>query len=447
MDGKQKRKYMFTGFFVDWEMLLNAIRDIRVSPLANDAPISCAILENNPISVDETLFGIRAMLEIVGYANDGRNEAVFARVHASDSKIASICGEDEMLPIPLSSSKKGNERYTAELLPKPVSARLPRLPAIYGGRNTGGRNNTLTPEQEAEKAARNAARSVKYHKNVWYPNNREKACQDAKAYDAAHPEQVKARRKRYRERHREEISAKRKQYREENRESIAAYSKEYRAAHREEAAAQKRARMEQNIKEFRALGRVIQGVRKARGISQQEVADRIGVTNGTISKWERGVFPPDANLLLSLFPELEDEPIFSAYMAATQEGNMKNTVIHMEENPVEKDREELVSKVPGDDYDNGARFCYKIFVNNVEVCTVSVPEAPKSVSIDETPESCTKTVRITFENGLETIHHIPFEGEVSISATCSESINLEIAAGQAFEIRGSSHPSHLSYTL
>ena len=199
--------------------------------------------------------------------------------------------------------------------------------------------------------------------------------------------------------------------------------------------------MEQNIKEFRALGRVIQGVRKARGISQQEVADRIGVTNGTISKWERGVFPPDANLLLALFPELEEEPIFSAYMAATKEGNiMKDTAIHMKGIPVEKDREELVSKAPGDDYDDGARFCYKIFVNNVEVCTASVPEAPESISIDETPESSTKTVKIAFENGLETIHHIPFEGEVSISATCSESINLEIAAGLAFEIRGSSRP-------
>ena len=49
----------------------------------------------------------------------------------------------------------------------------------------------------------------------------------------------------------------------------------------------------------------IRSLRKARGLSQQEVAQRLHITRQTLSKWENGLSVPDAQLLLKLAEILE----------------------------------------------------------------------------------------------------------------------------------------------
>lgn len=53
------------------------------------------------------------------------------------------------------------------------------------------------------------------------------------------------------------------------------------------------------------IGQFIQKQRKAHSMTQQELADKLGVTNKTVSKWELGRSMPDVSLFESLCRELE----------------------------------------------------------------------------------------------------------------------------------------------
>ena len=50
------------------------------------------------------------------------------------------------------------------------------------------------------------------------------------------------------------------------------------------------------------LGENIKALRKARGLSQQELAGRLHVVRQTVSKWEQGRSVPDADLLVRVCP-------------------------------------------------------------------------------------------------------------------------------------------------
>lgn len=53
------------------------------------------------------------------------------------------------------------------------------------------------------------------------------------------------------------------------------------------------------------LGENIKVLRKAKGLSQQELAERLHVVRQTVSKWEQGLSVPDADLLVRLTDCLE----------------------------------------------------------------------------------------------------------------------------------------------
>ena len=54
-----------------------------------------------------------------------------------------------------------------------------------------------------------------------------------------------------------------------------------------------------------AIGNLIAEERKRRGLTQQQLADRLGVTNKAVSKWEKGRSLPDVALFEPLCGELE----------------------------------------------------------------------------------------------------------------------------------------------
>lgn len=49
----------------------------------------------------------------------------------------------------------------------------------------------------------------------------------------------------------------------------------------------------------------LQALRKAKGLSQEELAERIHVVRQTVSKWEKGLSVPDADLLIRLAGALD----------------------------------------------------------------------------------------------------------------------------------------------
>lgn len=53
------------------------------------------------------------------------------------------------------------------------------------------------------------------------------------------------------------------------------------------------------------LNENIRNLRKAKGLSQEELAIKLNVVRQTISKWEKGLSVPDSSMILSLAEELD----------------------------------------------------------------------------------------------------------------------------------------------
>ena len=53
------------------------------------------------------------------------------------------------------------------------------------------------------------------------------------------------------------------------------------------------------------LGDNIKNIRKAKGLSQEELAIKLNVVRQTVSKWEKGISIPDSEILIRIAEELE----------------------------------------------------------------------------------------------------------------------------------------------
>ena len=49
------------------------------------------------------------------------------------------------------------------------------------------------------------------------------------------------------------------------------------------------------------IGRFIAALRKESGLTQEQLGEKLGVTNKTISRWENGNYMPDVEMLSLLF--------------------------------------------------------------------------------------------------------------------------------------------------
>ena len=56
------------------------------------------------------------------------------------------------------------------------------------------------------------------------------------------------------------------------------------------------------------LSENIKTIRKAKGLSQQELAVKLNVVRQTISKWEQGLSVPDSDMLISI-SEVFETPV------------------------------------------------------------------------------------------------------------------------------------------
>lgn len=56
------------------------------------------------------------------------------------------------------------------------------------------------------------------------------------------------------------------------------------------------------------IGNRIRKYRKELGISQKQLAEKIGVSNGRVSNWEQGINRPDADMLAGICSALKVSP-------------------------------------------------------------------------------------------------------------------------------------------
>ena len=99
------------------------------------------------------------------------------------------------------------------------------------------------------------------------------------------------------------------------------------------------------------IGKFIQEIRKEKGLTQKELAELIGVSDKTISKWENGNSSPDTSMLMSLSEALEVtvNELLSAERIAPENYSMKaeETIMTlMKENEAGK-RTHLISQIIG----------------------------------------------------------------------------------------------------
>lgn len=82
------------------------------------------------------------------------------------------------------------------------------------------------------------------------------------------------------------------------------------------------------------IGAFIAENRKAKGMTQAQLAEKLGVTNKTVSRWETGKYMPDLSLLKPLSEELEislnellsGERIETEHLEETAEANILNAI-------------------------------------------------------------------------------------------------------------------------
>lgn len=99
------------------------------------------------------------------------------------------------------------------------------------------------------------------------------------------------------------------------------------------------------------IGKFIQEIRKEKGLTQKELAELIGVSDKTISKWETGNSSPDTSMLMSLSEALEItvNELLSAEKISPENYSMKaeETIMTlMKENEAGK-RTHLISQIIG----------------------------------------------------------------------------------------------------
>lgn len=56
------------------------------------------------------------------------------------------------------------------------------------------------------------------------------------------------------------------------------------------------------------IGRRIRKYREVRGISQVQLAEKLGISNSRVSNWEQGINRPDADILADMCRVLEVSP-------------------------------------------------------------------------------------------------------------------------------------------
>lgn len=93
-----------------------------------------------------------------------------------------------------------------------------------------------------------------------------------------------------------------------------------------------------------ALGKQITARRKALGLTQKELADKLLVTDGAVSKWERGINFPDVSLLEPLAAELDTSVVDLLELETATKQEIISAVADISEAEKQKLKKDLKSR-------------------------------------------------------------------------------------------------------
>ena len=97
------------------------------------------------------------------------------------------------------------------------------------------------------------------------------------------------------------------------------------------------------------IGQFIAGQRKARGLTQAQLAETLGITDRAVSKWETGRSLPDASLMLELCAALKitvnDLLSGEVVSMSNYDEKMEQTLLEMARQKEEADKRLLVTEV------------------------------------------------------------------------------------------------------
>jgi len=82
---------------------------------------------------------------------------------------------------------------------------------------------------------------------------------------------------------------------------------------------------------IRSMGEIISTLRKEKGMTQKEIADRLGITDKAVSKWERDVAYPDTGTIPKLAEILgvTVEELMNAKSVPTSENKKTDDVLNL----------------------------------------------------------------------------------------------------------------------
>ena len=97
------------------------------------------------------------------------------------------------------------------------------------------------------------------------------------------------------------------------------------------------------------IGKFIAACRKKAGLTQQQLADKFGITDKAVSKWERGIALPDSSIMLELCDTLgitvNDLLSGEVVMVDRYNQEMENNLLEMVKQKQEADKRLLAAEV------------------------------------------------------------------------------------------------------
>ena len=97
------------------------------------------------------------------------------------------------------------------------------------------------------------------------------------------------------------------------------------------------------------IGKFIAACRKKAGLTQQQLADKFGITDKAVSKWERGIALPDSSIMLELCGTLgitvNDLLSGEVVTMDNYNKNLENNLLEMVKQKEEADRRLLKAEI------------------------------------------------------------------------------------------------------
>lgn len=129
--------FNYVGCFVNFEDFQSAISCIRKNPLGNDIQEPHVTFEYKPEKVNQSLFGERIHIKVVGYGNDGKNEGLKVKLESDNPSIRTMIAKIEVPHITISVSSDGKPVDTKKLVFEDINSI--EMEGKYGGYTKWGK--------------------------------------------------------------------------------------------------------------------------------------------------------------------------------------------------------------------------------------------------------------------------------------------------------------------